>query len=115
MRLRAEEVLLPPDAAAVLAQLDADPRPQSRSVARRVRAIGSMLRSDCLHGEVVRRSAIPKAIAARYGVENLFVEDLPDFWRLLYTVVKRVERRDVLGITIVDHREYSRWFPGRGK
>lgn len=115
MSLRAEEVLLHPDAAAALARLDADSRPQSRSIARRVRTVGAMLLSDCLHGEVVRRSAIPKVLVTRYGVENLFVEDLPDFWRLLYTVVKRVESRDVLVLAIVDHGEYSRWFPGRGK
>lgn len=115
MSLRAEEVLLHPDATAVLARLDADARPQSRSIARRVRLVGAMLLTDCLHGEVVRRSAIPKAIATRYGVDNVFVEDLPDFWRLLYTVVKRVEGRDVLVLANVDHREYSRWFPGRGK
>jgi hypothetical protein len=115
MTLRAEEVLLHPDAAATLERLDSDPRPQSRSIARRIRVVGATLLSDCLHGEVVRRSAIPKAIVARYGVENLFVEDLPDYWRLLYSVLKRGEARGVLIIAIVDHREYSRWFPGRGR
>ena len=115
MTLRAEEVLLHPDAAATLARLDADPGPRARSIARRVRALGTTLLADCLHGEVVRRSAIPKAITLRYGVENLFVEDLPDFWRLLYAVVKRGEGRGVFVLAITNHREYSRWFPGRGR
>lgn len=114
MTLRAREVLLHPDAADALALLDADPKPQSRSIARRVRSVGATLLTDCLHGEVVRRSAIPKAVVAKYGIENLFVEDLPDFWRLLYAVLKHGEERAVLILTIVDHREYSRWFPGRG-
>lgn len=113
MTLRAEEVLLHPDALATLDRLDADPRPQSRSIARRVRAIRATLLTDCLHGEVVRRSAIPKAILANYGVENLFAEDLPDFYRLMYSVVKHGEGRAVLILAIVDHREYSRWSPGR--
>lgn len=115
MTLRAEEVLLHPDAADALERLDTDPRPQSRSIARRVRIVGATLLSDCLHGEVVRRSALPKAIVAKYGVENLFVEDLPDFWRLLYSVLKRGETRGVLILAIVDHRDYSRWIPGRGR
>src|SRR5690348_13881457 len=112
MTLRAEEVLLHPDAAATFERLDADSRPQSRSIARRVRAVGATLLSDRLHGEVVRRSAVPKAIVARYGVENLFVEDLPDSWLLLYSVLKRGERRGVLILAIVNHRDYSRWFAG---
>lgn len=41
---------------------------------------------DCLHGEVVRKPSIPKNLKRTYGVENLYVEDLPSFWRLLYTV-----------------------------
>ena len=114
MTLRADAVVLHPDAASALTRLDADPRPQARSIARRVRVLGNALLSDCLHGEVVRRSAIPKAIIARYGVENLFVEDLPNFWRMLYSVVQRGEHRAVLLLAIIDHREYSRWFPGRG-
>ena len=113
MTLRAVEVLLHQDAASALERLDSDARPQSRSIARRVRVVAATLLSDCLHGEVVRRSALPKAIVERYGVENLFVEDLPDFWRLIYSVIKRGEGRGVLIIAIVDHRDYSRWFPGR--
>ena len=115
MSLRAEEVLLHPEAGAALARLDLDRRPQARSIAKRVRLVRAILLADCVHGEVVRRSAIPEAIATKYGVENLFVEDLPDFWRLLYSVVKRGEGRVVLVLAIVDHREYSRWFPGRGR
>jgi len=69
--------------------------------------------TDCLHGEVVRKSAIPAVLRDQYGLENLYVEDLPNFWRLLYSIVKRQGEREIVLVEMVDHRTYSRWFPGR--
>ncbi len=83
------------------------------SIRRRIRAYGTILRADCLHGEVVRKEHIPRALREAYGLENLYVEDLPAFWRLLYTVVRDEGERYVVVIEIVDHPTYSRWFPGK--
>ena len=65
-----------------------------------------------MHGEVVRGSAIPPTLVRRYGLENLYVEDLPDFWRLLYTIVREAGRRVIVIVSITDHSAYTRWFPG---
>jgi hypothetical protein len=109
----AAAVLLSERADAALASLEADPSPQSKSIARRARALKPLLLVDCLDGEVVPRKAIPTALVARYGLENLYVEDLPSFWRLLYTIAKHDGRRVIVVVEIVDHRQYSKWFPGR--
>ncbi|MGA8709668.1 MAG: hypothetical protein WB786_00325, partial [Thermoplasmata archaeon] len=85
----------------------------SRTIARRAHAFKPILLVDCLHGEVVRKSAIPKDLREKYALENLYVEDLPDFWRMLYTVVKQGGRRIIVVVEIVDHKTCSRWFPGR--
>ena len=109
----ASAVLLSDRADAALKSLEVNASPRSRAIARRVRAYKPLLLVDCLHGELVRKNAIPGVLRARYGVENLYVEDLPDFWRLLYTIVKQDARRLVVVIEILDHVQYSRWFPGR--
>lgn len=113
MTLAAQQVVLGPRAWAALDHLEASSSPEGRTVARRVRALKPVLLGDCLHGEVVGRSAIPRARRERHGLENLCVEDLPDFWRLLYTVVRLGGRRVIVIVEIVSHKEYSRWFPGR--
>src|SRR2546425_6943894 len=64
------------------------PDQASGSIARRVRSLRSILLADCLHGEVVKQDRIPKALKDKYGLANLFVEDLPSFWRLLCTIVR---------------------------
>ena len=70
---------------------------------------------DCQHGEVVRKSEIPRYFRETYGVENLYVEDLPGYWRMLYSIVKSGGKRIVMVLEIVDHRTYDVWFRSRGR
>jgi hypothetical protein len=109
----AEAVLLTESVAKILSSLEAGTAPRGQAIARRLRALKPVLLVDCLHGEVVRKGAIPPSLRAKHGLENLHVEDLPDCWCLLYTIVRRGGRRVVVVIEIVDHRQYGRWFPGR--
>jgi hypothetical protein len=109
----ASAVLLSESAAEALESLDNDSSPRARAIARRARALKPILLVDCLHGEVVRKDAIPKSLREEYGLTNLYVEDLPDFWRMLYTVVKQNGVRTIVVVEVVNHKTYSRWFPGR--
>jgi hypothetical protein len=111
----ARDVVLSPAAAACLEELEASPENEGKSIARRARGLRNILLEDCLHGEVVRKAAIPRVLANQYGLENLFVEDLPSFWRLLYTIVHEGADRLIVVVEIVDHRKYDRWFPNRGR
>lgn len=115
LTIPATAVLLADPANEALVALEADSAPHAHAIARRVRALKAVLLEDCLHGEVVRKAAIPRSLRAEHGLENLNVEDLPNFWRLLYTVVRRAGRRVIVVLEIVSHKEYSRWFPGRNR
>lgn len=113
MGLRARDIVLSPASSESLSRLEQDLDRTSASIARRVRTLRSILLADCLHGEVVRKDRIPRVLRDRYGLENLYVEDLPSFWRLLYTIVRDRGERYIVVVEIVDHETYSRWFPGR--
>jgi hypothetical protein len=113
LKIPATAVVLSDSASNALKRLEASTSPQDLSIARRARDLRPILLVDCLHGEVVRKSWIPRDLRARHGLENLYVEDLPDFWRLLYTIVRRDGRRVIVVVEIVSHKEYDRWFPGR--
>ena len=115
MGLRARDVVLSQAAARALGSLEASSDPGHASIARRVRALRPILLADGLHGEVVKKGRIPRALTDRHGVENLFVEDLPSFWRLLYTVVRDRGERYIVIVEIAGHGPYDRWFPGRGR
>lgn len=115
MGLRAREVVLSSSAAQALEGLGNSADPASASIARRIRALKPILLADCLHGDVVKKERIPKSLRDKYGLENLFVENLPSFWRLLYTIVRDRGERYLVVVEIADHRTYSRWFPGSGR
>ena len=115
MGLRARDVVLSPSASEHLRRLERDPARSSALMARRIRSLRSVLLADCLHGEVVKKDRIPRVLRDTYGLENLYVEDLPSFWRLLYTIVRDRGERYVVVVEIADHEAYDRWFPGRGR
>lgn len=113
MPLKADEVSLTDEAHAALQALEASPDPKRKAVAKRARALRPILLADALHGEVVKKP-LPPALVKKHGVENLYVEDLPDFRRLLYTLVRVGVERHVV-VEIVDHARYDKWFPSRGR
>lgn len=115
MGLRAKDIVLGSSAAGSLEDLRAGSDPSSSSILRRIRALKPILLADCLHGEVVKRDRIPKALKDKHGLENLFVEDLPSFWRLLYTIVRDRGERYIVVVEIVNHRTYDGWFRARGR
>jgi len=113
MGLRARDIILSSAAAESLSRLEGSPDPAFGSIARRVRSLRSILLADCLHGEVVKKNRIPRGLRAKYGLENLYVEDLPSFWRLLYTIVRDRGERYIVVVGIADHATYDAWFRGR--
>ena len=69
------------------------------------------LRKNAFSGIQIPKRLIPKEYNVRYGpLENLWKYNLPNAWRLIYTI-----RRDeivVLSIVLewLDHKEYERRF-----
>jgi hypothetical protein len=115
MGLRAKDIVLSSSAAESLEELQTGSDPSSASIVRRIRALRPILLADCLHGEVVKGDRIPKVLKDRHGLENLFVEDLPSFWRLLYTIVRDRAERYIVIVEIVDHRTYDGCFRRRNR
>lgn len=113
MSLGASEIVLAPSAASALKRLESGEIQDGAAIARRVRSLRPILLADILHGEVVKRDSMPRYFRLEYGAENLYVEDLPSFWRLLYTVVHVGEQRHIVVLEIVGHPTYDKWFPGR--
>src|SRR2546427_575716 len=106
MGLRARAIVLSAAAAESLLRLERSPDPASGSIARRVRSLRSILLADCLHGEVVKQDRIPKALKDKYGLENLFVENLDD---VLSEIEGRLDEKDeVRELTIKSSRTIAR-------
>lgn len=69
------------------------------------------LSQDVTLGDKIRQVRIPRALKHAYHVNNLWRLELPDSWRLLYTVQTRSgEKTTVSILRILDHRSYDRMF-----
>ena len=115
MGLRADAVKLSQAAAASVDALTGSNEKEAKSILRRVEAYKALLLADMTHGDVVKKDRIPDGLRTRHDLKNLYVEDLPAFWRLLYTLTRDGPRRIVVIVEIVDHPTYDKWFPGRGR
>ena len=118
MPIDADEVILSDRAESALSVLAKSRQNEAASILARVTYLRERLLHDCQECEVIPlplRGAARRLAAAHAPFGNLYCCDLPGFWRMLYTIVKVAGRRYVYILEVVDHRTYSRWFPGRAR
>jgi len=107
---RPTRVLIHPDVQPVYENLEGDAkrgRKEATAIWKSLRHAVSRIRLDGQWGEVVPR--IPGYFLRTYRVPNLYCVDLAFFHRAFYTIF----HRDVVFLDLVDHEQYSKWFPGR--
>ena len=62
------------------------------------------------HGTQIPKKQIPEEYIERLGMTNLWKIDLPDFWRMLYTITgNELEIISVL-LNFMDHDKYNKLF-----
>lgn len=117
MSLGCEEVILSDAAESALAELGKSKSKEAPSILKRVEAHRNRLKADAQTGEVIPFPLHKKAkpLEVKHApLNNLYCLDLPDFWRLLYTIVRIDGKRYVTILEVVDHADYDKWFPNKG-
>lgn len=66
---------------------------------------------------MVAKSLTPKEYVLRYGITNLFRVELPNFWRMLYTLTNDETEIEIIAfvLDVIDHKAYDRKFGYRKK
>jgi len=111
MGLRAKEIVLGLDAQKAYERLKENHDHESLSIVRRVKSLELILLADCQYGEVVKKGRIPTPLRLKHGLENLYVCDLPSYWRLLCTIVRVGNKPSIVVVEVVNHDTYNKWFP----
>lgn len=75
------------------------------------KAIGSktaLIKDNPHYGDAIPKRLIPK----EYGVDNLFRVELPNFWRMLYSLEEGESKIEIIAfvLDIVDHKKYNKRF-----
>jgi len=69
------------------------------------------------YGDQIRKNLIPEFYRKKYFASNLFLVELPQFWRMLYTITDDKEEIEIIAfiIDVLDHKEYNKKFKYRKK
>jgi mRNA-degrading endonuclease RelE of RelBE toxin-antitoxin system len=72
---------------------------------------GDSLASDPMVGNSIQKSLIPSGLKEKYEINNLWRLELPEGWRILYTIASRPARIPQVSILrILSHKDYDRLF-----
>ena len=62
------------------------------------------------YGENAKKYLIPKEYRQKYDADNLFIADLPDYWRMIYTLESDEIEIIAFVLDIIDHDQYDKKF-----
>lgn len=71
-----------------------------------------LIKANPHYGEPISKKLIPAKYIERYGVTNLFWVELPNFWRMLYTLTSGDSVVEIVAfvVEICDHKQYDKIF-----
>ena len=67
------------------------------------------------YGENAKKDLIPKYYREKYDASNLFIADLPDYWRMIYTLESDEIEIIAFVLDIIDHNDYNKKFKFKKK
>lgn len=64
------------------------------------------------YGNPIAKDKIPTEYKVKYGITNLFRIELPNFWRMLYTLTEGETKIEIIAfvLDIIDHKDYNKKF-----
>lgn len=69
------------------------------------------IQEDAFCGRNVKKNLIPKEFILKYNISNLWIYNLPDAWRLLYSVTSNNEVKIIAALlNWMSHKDYERLF-----
>lgn len=75
-----------------------------------------LIKANPHYGSPIAKNKIPDEYKSKYGVTNLFHVELPNFWRMIYTLTDGESKMEIVSfvLDIFDHKKYDKKFKYRG-
>ena len=112
--MKSIKVILSPEAEEVYKHLNAEAQKSKveRSILAAVDAKVGLIKSNPHYGTPIAKKLIPKEYIKQYGITNLFRVELPNFWRMLYTLTDGESEIEIIAfvLEIADHKSYDKKF-----
>lgn len=92
--------------------LEAPNSKMERSILKAIHQKISLIKLNPNYGDPISKDKIPKEYKEKYQVTNLFRLELPNFWRMLYTLSEGESKIEIIAfvIDIMNHPDYDKKF-----
>ncbi len=108
------KVILSPDAEEVYKYLNQQSKVSKieKSILNAVTKKVELIKSNCHYGDPIPKNLIPEEYKKQYGIKNLFRVELPNYWRMLYSLVEGDNQIEIIAfvLEINDHKNYNKIF-----
>lgn len=111
-------VIFSPEAEEVYTYLNAN-APDSKTENMILNAVHKkieLIKANTHYGDPIAKKLIPDEYKTKYGISNLFRVELPQFWRMLYTLTNGDSEIEIIAfvLDVIDHKEYDKKFGYKG-
>ncbi|MEK6932859.1 MAG: hypothetical protein AABW56_03645 [Nanoarchaeota archaeon] len=71
-----------------------------------------LIKINTHYGDPISKNLIHEEYKRKYGTNNLFRVELPQFWRMLYPLTNNETQIEIIAfdIDILDHKQYNKKF-----
>lgn len=71
-----------------------------------------LIKANAHFGDPIAKKLIPQEYQIKYGISNLFRIELPNFWRMLYTLTEGETEVEIISfvLDVIDHKTYDKKF-----
>ncbi|MBR9698834.1 hypothetical protein GOV09_00050 [Candidatus Woesearchaeota archaeon] len=106
------KVILSPEAEEIFKYLQKTDSKIEKSILAAIKRKTELIKANPHYGNPISKRLIPKNYKEQYGITNLFRVELPNFWRMLYSLVDGETKIEIIAfiLDISDHRTYNKRF-----
>ncbi len=112
--MKTVRVILSPEAKEVYVYLNREAVKSKieKSIFNAIQKKIELIKMNPHYGDPIGKNLIPKEYKERYGATNLFRVELPNFWRMLYTLTDGGTEVEIIAfvLDIIDHSIYNKKF-----
>ena len=117
--MKKARVILSPEAEEIYKHLNKE-APTSKTERIILKAINKkieLIKANLHYGDPIAKVLIPKDYVEKYEITNLFRVELPNYWRMLYTLTDNETNIEIIAfvLDILDHSTYDKKFGYRKK
>ena len=112
-------VILSPEAEEVYKYLneEASKSKTDQTILKAINKKVDLIKANPHYGNPIAKKLIPQEYKDKYGVSNLFRIELPNFWRMLYTLTDGETNIEIIAfvLDVIDHPTYDKKFGYKSK